>query len=113
MDSSLTQSATSHDGKIDDIRADLAKFSQDTNHQLAQLCQSVSAIQAKLLNTPAAADNMPAASQVQHRHQRARVSDDHIPILARNEVIDTVFSFVGIGEYYYVAGVCRTGEVDT
>jgi cell division septum initiation protein DivIVA len=82
MDSSLTQTTTSHDGKIEDIRAELAKFSHDTNHQLAQLCQSVSAIQAKLLNTLATADNMPAASQVQHRHQRARVSDYQIPILA-------------------------------
>jgi hypothetical protein len=45
--------------------------------------------------------------QLEHRHQRARVSDDQIPVLARNEVLDTVFSFVGIGEYYYVAGVCR------
>jgi hypothetical protein len=28
-------------------------------------------------------------------------------VLARVEVLDTVLSFVGIGEYYYVAAVCR------
>jgi hypothetical protein len=43
----------------------------------------------------------------EHRDQRARVSDDDRPALARDEVLDTVFSFVGIGVYYYVAGVCR------
>jgi hypothetical protein len=107
---SNAQATASHDSKIDDMRAELAKFSHDTTQQLAQLCQSVSAIQAKLLNTTATADDAvdtAAAPQVQHRHQRARVSDDHIPILARNEVLDTVFSFVGIGDYYYVACVCR------
>eukprot|EP00953_Heterococcus_sp_UTEX-ZZ885_P008676 5175-Heterococcus_DN1.PRE.5 len=107
---SNAQATASHDSKIDDMRAELAKFSHDTTQQLAQLCQSVSAIQAKLLNTTATADDavdIAAPSQVQHRHQRARFSEDDIPILARNEVIDTVFSFVGIGEYYYVADVCR------
>jgi hypothetical protein len=34
-------------------------------------------------------------------------SHDQIPVLSRNEILDTVFSFVGVGEYYYVAGVCR------
>jgi hypothetical protein len=110
MDTSLTQTAASHESKIDDIRAELAKLSHDANRQLAQLCHSVSAIQAKLFNTTDTADdavNIPAATHIQHRHQRARVSDDHVPILARNEVLDTVFSFVGIGEYQCVAGVCR------
>jgi hypothetical protein len=44
----------------------------------------------------------------QHKDQRARGADDCVPVLARNEVLDTVFSFVGIGDYYYVAGVCRS-----
>eukprot|EP00953_Heterococcus_sp_UTEX-ZZ885_P003795 2561-Heterococcus_DN1.PRE.2 len=48
-----------------------------------------------------------AVAQVQHRHQRARRSDDQTPVLARNEVLDTVFGLVGVGDYYYVAGVCR------
>jgi hypothetical protein len=43
----------------------------------------------------------------QHRLQRARFGKDAIPVLARDEVLDLVFSFVGIGDYYYVAGVCR------
>jgi hypothetical protein len=45
--------------------------------------------------------------QHKHRHQRARVSDNQVPTLARDEVLDTVFSFVGVEDYYYVAGVCR------
>jgi hypothetical protein len=48
------------------------------------------------------------AAREQHRPQRTRVSDDWMPVLARNEVLHTVFSFVGIGEYYYVASVCRS-----
>jgi hypothetical protein len=43
----------------------------------------------------------------QHRHQRARAADDDRPVLERDEVVDTVFSFVGAGDYYFVAGVCR------
>jgi hypothetical protein len=59
-----------------------------------------------MLDTDAAGSAMVAA-QMQHRHQRARYSDDQIPALSRNDVLDTVLSFVGVGDYYYVAGVCR------
>jgi hypothetical protein len=48
-----------------------------------------------------------AAADVQHRQKRARISDDDRPVLDRDQVLDTVFSFVGIGDYCYVAGVCR------
>jgi hypothetical protein len=46
-------------------------------------------------------------SLFEHRHQRACVAADERPVLARDEILDTVFSFVGIDDYYYVAGVCR------
>jgi hypothetical protein len=38
-------------------------------------------------------------------HQRAHV--EHRPLLARDEVLDIVFSFVGCGDYFYVAGVSQ------
>jgi hypothetical protein len=91
-----------------------------TNAQLAQLATAVAAIQSSLASSQVTAPPPPcsdaqnsarsycsASQQHEHRHQRARVSDDQIPILARNEVLDTVLSFVGVGEYCYVAGVCR------
>jgi hypothetical protein len=87
----------------------LEKHSQETKQQLAQLCQSVNAIH-KLFSTPDSAKSRSstvAACDVQHRHQRARCLDDHIAVPANNQVLDTVFNFVGVGDYYYVAGVCR------
>jgi hypothetical protein len=90
----------------DRMQAEIARVSYDTNQQLAELSQSVSAMHAKLFDATATAD-AGANKAVEHRHQRVRVDTDHIAVLARNEVLDTVFSFVGIGEYYYVAGVCR------
>jgi hypothetical protein len=43
----------------------------------------------------------------EHRHQRARVAQQHRCALDKNEILDEVFSYVGIGEYIYAAGVCR------
>jgi uncharacterized membrane-anchored protein YhcB (DUF1043 family) len=87
----------------------LEKHSQETTQQLAQLCQSVNAIH-KLFSAPDSAKSRSstvAACDVQHRHQRARVVHDAIQVLARNEVLHTVFSFVGIGDY------AETGGADT
>jgi hypothetical protein len=113
MNTSMTtnpQDKASHESKTDDIRAELARFSHATNQQLAKLCESVSAIQARLFSKTDAAQNSvctAAASAVQHRQQRARITQDAVPMLARDEVLDAIFIFVGIGEYYYVAAVCR------
>jgi hypothetical protein len=83
--------------------------------QLAQLVQTISATN----STAVARERSPtvrhdsrtsnSSQQQQHEHRRQRycVSDDQISVLARDEVLDAVFGFVGIGDYYYVAGVCR------
>jgi hypothetical protein len=89
-------------------KAELATLSRNTKQQLALLTQTVSAIHAKLFETTVTAhdsSSTTAVHEIQHRHQRARANTDHIP--AKNEVLDTVFSFVGVDHYYYVAGVCR------
>eukprot|EP00953_Heterococcus_sp_UTEX-ZZ885_P015635 8803-Heterococcus_DN1.PRE.2 len=78
----------------------LERHSQKTEQQLAHILQAISADK-----TDSTVSMLITESQ--HRHQRARVNTDDIPVLERPEVLDTVFSFVGIGEYYYVAGVCR------
>jgi hypothetical protein len=87
------------------------KFARETKQQLARILQAIGALKGCRAADTACELNVfgsiESASQVQHRHQCARVSDDETPILARNEVLDTVFSFVGIGDYYYVACVCR------
>jgi hypothetical protein len=78
----------------------LDQHAQANMQQFALMLQAITADKAD------SKDSM-ITTYVQHRHQRARLTDDIIPVLARNEVLDTVFSFVGIGDYYYVAGVCR------
>jgi hypothetical protein len=44
--------------------------------------------------------------QQQHRQQRARL-DDYASPLENNVILDIVFSYVGIGDYFYTAAVCR------
>jgi hypothetical protein len=78
----------------------LDQHAQVNMQQFALMLQAITA------NKADSKDSM-ITTDVQHRHQRARLTDDLIPALARNEVLDTIFSFVGIGEYYYIAGVCR------
>jgi hypothetical protein len=77
--------------------------------QLSRLSQFVEALHAKQAQQSDQYSHASAApeDQQQHMHQRARRAVDQEPVLARDEVLDTVLSFVGIGEYYYVAGVCR------
>jgi hypothetical protein len=43
----------------------------------------------------------------QQPRQQQQLADMPTPVLAREEVLATVFSFVGIGDHYYVAGVCK------
>jgi hypothetical protein len=91
----------------------LEKFSKETSYQLAQMTQALSALQGMLSSCATKKEDTitgssMAAAQVQHRHQRARVTDDHMRILAVAEVADAVLSFVGVGDYYYIAGVCKT-----
>jgi hypothetical protein len=91
--------------------ANLQKFSDKIDQQLAVLSDSVSSLRNKLsgLSTPDThvQKSSDFLSNVEHRHQFADLGRDRIPVLARDEVLDTVFSFVGIGDYKYVAGVCR------
>jgi hypothetical protein len=61
------------------VQAVQAKLTSDMSQQLAKLCQSVNAIQAKLYNAtdsavPGAA--IKACQSIQHRQQCARISDD-------------------------------------
>jgi hypothetical protein len=77
------------------------QLAQANMQQFAQMLQAISA------EKDASRIDMVFAASFQHRDQRACGSHDSIPVLARTYVLDTVFSFVGIGEYYYAAGVCR------
>jgi hypothetical protein len=90
-----------------ETKAELKRLSHDTNEQLVHLQHSVATMQAKVSSALDDSFSKTSVHGTQHRHQRARVSTDYMPVLARNEVLDTVFSFVGTGDYYYVAAVCR------
>ena len=107
--SALQQQVKHLEQSLQSTTEKLEKHSQETKVQLAQLCQSVNAIHGMLFSATSAnhRSSTTAAYEADSRHRRARFVDDHVLALARNEVLDAVFSFVGIGEYYYVAGVCR------
>jgi hypothetical protein len=44
----------------------------------------------------------------QHRGKQSRADDSRTSPLSKDEVLDTVFSFVGTGDYFYTAAVCST-----
>jgi hypothetical protein len=76
--------------------------------QLAQLVQSVDTLNAKLMPASLQQQTIAAAVNSQpQQQQQSRPDRSPIPVLAQDGVLGTVFSFIGIGEYYYVAGVCR------
>jgi hypothetical protein len=51
---------------------------------------------------------------VEHAHKRARLAAaDGCSPLNDDEILDTVFSYVGIGDYIYTGAVSRSGKVDT
>jgi hypothetical protein len=116
MDTMDASSAELLQQSLNSITDKLEKLSNETAQQLAQMSRAITAWHgipvsqaAYVTQTPVTDDvaGVVATAQVQHRHQRARISADQTPVLGRNEVLDTVFGFVGAGDYYYVAGVCR------
>jgi hypothetical protein len=84
----------------------LVQSQNATTEKLDVLCKAVNGLVRSESHAPTQVLSA-TASTSQHRHQRARTETNSVPALARDEVLDTVFDFVGIGEYYYVAGVCR------
>jgi hypothetical protein len=80
--------------------------------QLAQVVRSVNALTSKLMPASLQQPTVAAAastSQPQQPQQQLQSRPRHtpIPVLAQDGILDTICSFVGIGDYYYVAGVCR------
>ena len=103
-DSDLCNMHKRHAGDLAFVKKQLSQLAADNRQLLTQLLPKRKAAATAEHNddTAEASDNLH-----EHIHQRARFEQDVIPVLARDEVLDTVFSFVGIGDYYYVAGVCR------
>jgi hypothetical protein len=88
------------------VKQQLAQLIQCISIGSSSVCERLPAVQ-HCYDSSVPSQQQQKQQQFEHRHQRARISDAHTPVLARDEVLGTVFSFVGIGEYYYVAGVCR------
>jgi hypothetical protein len=92
---------------------ELALFKEQVYQLANETQQQLSAIgdvRAKQHTSQKVHDNSAAETSgtaFDHRHQRPCVAPDERPAPARDKVIDTIFSFVGIGDYYYVAAVCR------
>eukprot|EP00953_Heterococcus_sp_UTEX-ZZ885_P008670 5174-Heterococcus_DN1.PRE.8 len=100
--SDLQQQVKQLEHSLQATREQLKVHSQKTEQQLAQLCLSVSDVQVQLASALGSANadaGMAVLNEVQHNQNRALVSDDHMPVLARDEVLDTVLSFIGIGPW--------------
>jgi hypothetical protein len=103
---------------LQSVTKQLEKHSQETKAKLNRVLQAVGVSPATPPpqsfyashnadgNTADDSDSITAADHMQRQHQLA-ASDTQMPVLERYEVLDTVFSFVGSEEYYYVASVCR------
>jgi hypothetical protein len=61
-------------------------------------------------NCTAAPDEVAINDTLEHRHQRVRVAQQHRSV-HDDEILDQIFSFVGLGEYIYAAAVCRNWRV--
>jgi hypothetical protein len=85
------------------VKQQLSQLSDDNKQLPVELMQMKRDTAAEACNNAAGASD----SAHEYRHQCSHSAAQERSVLARDEVLDTVFSFVGIGEYYYVAGVCR------
>jgi hypothetical protein len=77
--------------------AKLLQLESDTKQKLHALAQP----------RASAPDEAGCKHRQQQHAQRPRLSHPDENSLSNNEVLDIVFSFVGRGDYYYIAGVCR------
>jgi Ankyrin repeats (many copies) len=76
-------------------------------HQLVRSTQQPMQIAA----TATAGHKHAPAEQFQHRQKQAGTYGSRASPLDKHEVLDTVFSYVGIGDYFYTAAVCRLWRV--
>jgi hypothetical protein len=106
MQSDIHSMHKKHTDELTVVKEQLCQLANDTKQQLSELFDVCSKQRRSgdMLDDSAAESS---DSLFEHRHQRACVAADERPVLARDELLDTVFSFVGIDDYYYVAGVCR------
>jgi hypothetical protein len=99
--------------KLEQCSADVRACREDVRTSTAQLNSKVDALQEglsavlRILEQQAPHQNTAvAASQGPCKRARAESSVAASP-LDNSEIFDAVFSYVGYGEYFYVAAVCR------
>jgi hypothetical protein len=84
--------------------ADLAAIKQ----QLAHIAAAIERLSGTpVLTCNAMQQQQQQQQQQQHRPQRARIADESSSPLDRDELLDRIFCYVGIGDYLYAAGVSR------
>eukprot|EP00953_Heterococcus_sp_UTEX-ZZ885_P006165 3788-Heterococcus_DN1.PRE.2 len=102
--------STHADARAAVVQAEMAKMSR----RLAQLeRQLVRSGQQSVQTTVPATNGYEHApnEQVQHRQKHAGTYESTASPLGKHEVLDTVFSYVGIGDYFYTAAVCKFWRV--
>jgi hypothetical protein len=94
-----------------DIRAENLELRTRFTHLKSQVGRLVEQLQPLRESQSSAAANCSGSTAnelYQHRHKQARVGDSRTSPLHKDEVLDTVFSFVGLGDYFYTGAVCST-----
>eukprot|EP00953_Heterococcus_sp_UTEX-ZZ885_P027944 14934-Heterococcus_DN1.PRE.1 len=96
------------------LQQQLSQLAKDSKQGLSQLSTSQAAVQATLsLHTAAlskltaAHRNLVATAEESQQLQKQQCQRSVASPLDKNEILDTVFSYVGIGDYFYAAGVSR------
>eukprot|EP00953_Heterococcus_sp_UTEX-ZZ885_P012052 6936-Heterococcus_DN1.PRE.2 len=108
------QSASRHEALQQQV-VQSASDRSELKHQLGVLAQLISASQPKLdsaPNTESVMMSIEGCGSIQSgASKRARIAFDGTSALYKDVILDEVFSYVGIKDYIYAAGVCRQGRV--
>eukprot|EP00953_Heterococcus_sp_UTEX-ZZ885_P012065 6937-Heterococcus_DN1.PRE.5 len=101
---------------LQSLQAHLVALQQQLAQHAQQSTDRHAALQQRFDQLVASQPQQTAAAAVHHMHQeqsakRAHTSCDGTAALCKNVILDTVFSFVGIKDYIYAAGVSRQWRV--
>jgi hypothetical protein len=102
--------STHADAKAAGVQAEMAKMSRRLAPLERQLLRSGQQPVHVGLTAATGYEHAPA-EQFQHRQKQAGTYDCRASPLDKSEVLDAVISYVGTGDYFYTAAVCRLWRV--
>jgi hypothetical protein len=79
---------------------------ENIERQLERVLEQLQPLHGGHRSTAASSSGSASMELYQHRQKQARTDDSRTSPLDRDEVLDVVFSLVGIDDYFYTATVC-------